>query len=186
MRSLNATHFDRIAPFPDPDDKHIVHVIVETPRDIRHKYALDPQLGIFKLKQTIPEGLAWPYDYGFVPATRADDGDPLDAVFLCDEPTFAGCLVEARLLGIILLEKNGERNDRLVTCAKHMDGLAQSTDDYDDIDDIPKDSIDSLCRFLVEYSAEEGNVMKFKGKKGRKAALDAIKAGMRRFNKKKR
>jgi inorganic pyrophosphatase len=183
MKNLNPTHFDRIAPFPDPDEKHVVHVVVETPRDIRHKYAFDPKLGIFKLKLTIAEGLQWPYDYGFVPATRAADGDPVDALFLCDEPTFTGCLVEARLLGLIRIEKNGVENDRLVTCAKRIDGLAQSTDAYQDVDDIPKESISSLCRFLIQYSAEEGNEMKFKGVEKRKAALEAIKAGMRTFKK---
>jgi len=185
MRNLNPTHLDRIPPFPDPDEKYVVHVIVETPRDIRHKYAFEPKLGIFKLKQTIPEGLMWPYDYGFVPATRADDGDPLDAVFLCDEPTTTGCLVEGRVVGLIRLDKNGEENDRLVTCAKRQDGLAQSTDPYQDIDDLPKESLDSLCRFLVEYSAEEGNKIKFKGVEPRKKALDAIKTGMKKFKKSK-
>lgn len=186
MKKLNPTHYDRIPPFPDPSKHHVIHVVVETPRDIRHKYAFDPELGIFKLKLTIAEGLQWPYDYGFVPATRGDDGDPLDAVFLCDEPTFVGCLVEARLLGIIRLEKNGEENDRLVTCARRIDGLAQSTDAYQDLDDLPKESIKSLCRFLVEYSAEEGNAMKFKGVARRKPALDAIKTGVHKFKKRKK
>ena len=183
MKNLNPTHLDRIAPLPDPDEKYLVHVVIETPRDIRHKYAFEPALGVFKLKQTIAEGLEWPYDYGFVPATRADDGDPVDALFLCDEPTFTGCLVEARLLGLIRIDKNGEENDRLVTCAKRVTGLAQSTDGYQDIDDLPKESIDSLCRFLVEYSVDEGNTLKFKGVEARKKALDAVKTGIKKLKK---
>lgn len=187
MKSINATHFEQIPPFPeDPKDKHSVHVVVETPRNIRHKFALDPKNGIFKLKQTIAEGLQWPYDYGFIPQTLAPDGDPLDALFLCDEPTFTGCLVEARLVGSIQIEKNGETNDRLVTCALHMDGVTQSTDEYKDIDDLPKDLIDSLCRFLIEYSEEQGNDIKFKGVVSRKKALETIERTRKQFKKRKR
>jgi len=186
MTRINATHLEKIPPFPDDADRHTIHIVVETPRDIRHKFAFDPEFGIFKLRQTIAEGLEWPYDYGFVPQTLGDDGDPLDVLFLCDEPTFPGCLVEGRLLGVIRLDKNEERNDRLVACAKRMDGISQSTDGYDDIDDVPKESIDSLCRFLIEYSAEQGNTMKFRGVQSRKKAVAAIKAGMKKFKKTKR
>ena len=187
MKSINATHFEEIPPFPeDGDSKYTVHVVVETPRNIRHKYALDAKNGIFKLKQTIAEGLQWPYDYGFIPQTLADDGDPVDALFLCDEPTFTGCLVQARLVGSIQLDKNGETNDRLVTCAEQMDGITQSTDGYKDIGDIPKDVMDSLCRFLVEYSEEQGNQITFKGVVSRKKALDLIEKGRKKFKKRKR
>src|ERR1700704_3425945 len=122
MKRVNPTHLENIPTFPDEDDETLIHVVVETPRNIRHKYAFDSELGIFKLKQTIAEGLEWPYDYGFLPQTLGDDGDPLDVIFLCDEPTFPGCLVEGRLLGVIRIDKNGEQNDRLVACAKRMDG----------------------------------------------------------------
>ena len=184
--TINATHYERIPPFPKGADTHTIHVVVETPRDIRHKYAFDPKLGIFVLKQTIAEGLAWPYDYGFIPGTLGDDGDPLDVVFLCDEPTFTGCLAAARLLGVIRLEKNGERNDRLIACAQRMSGIAQSTDAYDDIDDVPREALDSLCRFLVEYSAEQGNTITFKGVRPRKKALAAIEDGVKKLKKRKK
>jgi inorganic pyrophosphatase len=180
---INATHLEKIPPFPKDGDDFLIRIVVESPRDIRHKYAFDPKLGILKLHQTLAEGLEWPYDYGFVPQTLADDGDPVDVVFLCDEPTFPGCLVEGRLLGMIRLEKNGEENDRLIACAKRMNGIAQSTDAYENIDDLPKESLDSLCRFLIEYSAEQGNKIAFKGVKPRKKALDAIKNGMKKFKK---
>ena len=84
MSKVNATHFERIPTFPRPKDRNVVHAIVETPRDIRHKFALEPKYGILKLKHTIAQGLAWPYDYGFIPQTLADDGDPTDIVFLSD------------------------------------------------------------------------------------------------------
>jgi inorganic pyrophosphatase len=184
MSAVNATHLERIPPFVKDGEKYLIHAIIETPRDIRHKYVFDPAFGAFRLHQTIAEGLEWPYDYGFVPQTLGDDGDPLDVLFLCDEPTFPGCLVEARLLGLIRLDKNGIRNDRLLAGARRMKGITQSTDGYDTIKDIPPESVDSICRFLVEYSVEQGNKITFKGIQSRKKALRAIEDGLRAFRKK--
>jgi len=187
MHSINPTHFENIPAFPDPDkngEAHLVHAIIETPARRRHKFALDPKYGAFMLKATLAEGLDWPYEYGFIPQTLADDGDPLDVLFLVDEPTFPGCLVKARLLGIVHLEKNGEENDRVLTCAQRVDGIAQTTDPYERISDVPPETIESLCRFLVEYSEEEGNKIVFKGVDGRKKARKAIEAAMEQFKRK--
>jgi inorganic pyrophosphatase len=187
--AVNPSNYEHITPFPEgsnPESDFLLNVVVETPRATRHKYAFDAKTGLFKLKSTIAEGLEWPYDYGFVPGTLGDDGDALDALFLNDEPTFPGCLTEARLLGIIRLEKNGQQNDRLLTCAKRIEGISLSTDPYEKIDDLPKAMIDSLCRFLVEYSEEAGNKVVCKGLDGRKKALESIRGGIDAFQKKHR
>ncbi|MDQ6780689.1 MAG: inorganic diphosphatase [Candidatus Eremiobacteraeota bacterium] len=181
---INPTRFEEIPPFPeDAKDKYVIHGIIETPRDIRHKYALHAKYGIFALRQTIPEGLKWPYDYGFIPQTIGEDGDPLDVLFMDDDPTFPGCLVQARLLGIIRLLKNGEENDRLVSCAPRFDGVSQRTDSFDDIDDVPKEIVDSMSRFLTQYSSEEDNEIEFKGVESRKKALQALGAGHKAWKK---
>jgi len=183
--NINATHFENIPAFADGGkDKYAIHVIIETPRDIRNKYRFDVKYGIFKLGSVIAEGLAWPYDYGFIPQTLGDDGDPLDVLFLADEPTFTGCLSDARLIGIIRLLKNGEENDRLLACPPRMKGVAQKTDDFDDIDDIPKDMMRSITTFLVEYSEDQGNDVVFKGVDGRKQAAAAIRQTAERFQQK--
>ncbi len=187
MQGINPSNYERIAPFPEgskPDEDFLVNLVVETPRGIRHKYAFDAGCGLFKLSSTIAEGLTWPYDYGFVPGTLGDDGDPLDVLFLCDEPTFTGCFVEARLAGIVRLEKNGTENDRLIATAKLVDGIAQSTDGYEKASDLPEPLVQSLCRFLVEYSESAGNKITFKGVDGRRKALAAIKCGIELFQKK--
>ena len=181
MQKVNPSNYEHITPFPDgtdPKSDFVVRIIVETPRRTRHKFAFDPKCGLFKLKLTIPEGLAWPYDYGFVPGTRAADGDPIDILFLCDEPTFSGCLVEGRLLGIVREKKNGERNDRLVACAQRIDGISQSTDPYEKIGDVPKATIDSIVRFLTEYSEGSGHEIEIEGIDGRKKALAEIRKTM--------
>jgi inorganic pyrophosphatase len=165
----------------EEEDESLIHVVIETPRDQRHKYAFDPKSGLFRRKQILVEGLMWPYDYGFIPQTLGDDGDAVDALFLCDEATFTGCLVEARVLGIIEIRKNGDENDRIVTAPKPQKGVSQTTDWFDDLEDVPKATIKSVCRYLIEYSAEEGNEMEFRGAHGRKKALHAIERGRQKF-----
>jgi hypothetical protein len=95
--------------------------VIETPRGGRNKLAYDEDLGIFRLQKVLPEGMSFPYDFGFVPSTIADDGDPIDALVLMDEPGTTGCLVECRLIGVILGEQGTKRdrcrNDRLVAVA---------------------------------------------------------------------
>jgi len=179
---LNPTHFEEIEPHPD-DDKYVVQAIIETPRDQRHKYAFDPKTGAFRQTMVLPDGLEWPYDYGFIPQTLADDGDPLDILFLADEPTFTGCLVKARILGIVRLCKNGVENDRVLTCPLLQDGVSQSSDSFHEIDDVPKATLDNICRYLVEYSEAEGNHIEFRGTKSRKHALHAIERAHKAFKK---
>lgn len=188
-RPLNPSNYEEIPPFPErskPDVDFIVNAIIETPRGIRHKFAFEPKLGLFRLTTTIEEGLQWPYDYGFIPGTLADDGDPLDILYLNDEPTFTGCFVQARLLGIIRLEKNGTRNDRIISCAQQVEGIVQSTDAYTKMSDVPKEMLRSLERFLVEYSEGAGNKVVCTGVDGRKKALDQIHRCIDAFKAKRR
>jgi inorganic pyrophosphatase len=100
-----------------------VQVIVETPRGSRNKYKLDEQTGRIKLSKVMPEGMVFPYDFGFFPGIRAQDGDPLDILLLSDEATFPGCQIDCRLLGVLLArqrDKEGKenRNDRIIAVAE--------------------------------------------------------------------
>jgi inorganic pyrophosphatase len=167
----------------DSDKKDAVNAVIETPRNQRHKYSYDDKTSLYRLSMLLAEGLQWPYDYGFIPRTLADDGDPLDILYLGEEPTFTGCLVSARVVGVVRLKKNGEENDRILGCPLHQDGMTQKSDAFHDVSDIPGDTIDSICRYLVEYSAAEGNDLQFKGADSRKAALKAIKRAQHEFEK---
>src|SRR6195256_3016791 len=107
----------RLSPF-DGDSRHGVQVIIETPKGSRNKYAFDADQEVFQLKKVLPAGMAFPYDFGFVPSTKAEDGDPVDVLVLMDEPAFPGCLLKCRVVGVIEGEqrtkKKSERNDRVV------------------------------------------------------------------------
>src|SRR5690349_9995417 len=98
-----------------------LHIVVETPKASRNKYAYDFRLGMLRLKKVLPVGLVFPFDFGAVPGTEGDDGDPLDVLVLMEEPVPPGCLVEAELVGVIEAEQSEdgktERNDRLVAIA---------------------------------------------------------------------
>src|SRR6202166_3169868 len=79
----------------------LLQVIVETPKGSRNKFSFDVDQEIFSLKKVLPAGMAFPYDFGFLPRTLAPDGDPIDVLVLMDEPAFPGCLLLARLIGVI-------------------------------------------------------------------------------------
>ena len=91
-------------------------IVIETPKDSRQKYKFDKQSGSFKLSKLLSLGLCFPYDFGFLPATKAEDGDPIDAMVISEFISFPGCRLDARLIGVLTAEqqKKGKRvrNDR--------------------------------------------------------------------------
>jgi inorganic pyrophosphatase len=152
-----------------------LQVIVETPKGSRNKFAFDPDQGIFALKKVLPAGMVFPYDFGFLPQTIADDGDPIDVLLLMDEPAFTGCAVRAVLIGVIEGEqvdgKKKVRNDRLLAVAEanHMYSNIRK------LADLPKKFLDELQDFFVNYHNLEGKKYKLLGCKGTDKALDLIK-----------
>lgn len=97
-------------------------MVIETPKGSRNKYAFDPKQRVFELKKVLPAGMTFPYDFGFIPSTEADDGDPVDVLVLMDEPAFPDCLLKCRVIGVIQGEhgtkKSKERNDRVVAIGR--------------------------------------------------------------------
>jgi inorganic pyrophosphatase len=160
-----------------PVDKKdgILQVIVETPKGSRNKYAFDPDQGIFALKKVLPAGMTFPYDFGFLPQTLADDGDPIDVLLLMDEPAFAGCAVRALLVGVIEGEqldgKKKVRNDRIVAVAEanHMYAHIRR------MKDLPKQFLKELQEFFVNYHNLEGKKYRLLGCKEATAAMTLIK-----------
>src|SRR5262245_13908778 len=103
---------------PRTPDARLVNVVVDTPAGSRNKFKFDEGLGVFRLHKRLPVGARFPFDFGFVPGTKAADGDALDVMIVEGEPTFVGCVVTVRLLGVIEAEQTEEgewiRNDRLI------------------------------------------------------------------------
>ena len=186
-KSVNATHYEELPPFPKGKKLKdaVVHAVIETPKNSTHKFALENDLGIIALHSTLPEGMVWPYDYGFIPQTMGDDGDPLDIVFLSDTGTFSGCLVTSRVLGVVRVAKNGVKNDRFITAPMPTEGTVQTTDRWHELSDLPSEKRDAICTFLKEYSEREGNRVDILAVDGVKEALQAIESGMKKYEKKK-
>lgn len=160
-------------------DKGAVNVVVETAKGDRNKFSYDEKLNIFRLKKVLPEGMSFPYDFGFVPSTRADDGDPLDVLILMDEPGCTGCLVECRIIGAICGEQSEKgkkvRNDRLV-------GVAVSShthSDLKDIDDLNSSLLREIEKFFINYHEVYGEKFKVVGHCGPQEAMKLIKKSMK-------
>lgn len=163
----------------DADDKKTIQVIIETPKGSRNKYAFDPKQKIFALKKVLPAGMAFPYDFGFVPSTLADDGDPFDVLVLMDEPAFPGCLLKCRMVGIIEGEqksaKEKERNDRIVAIEQDNHSFA----DIKHINDLGKAFLKELEEFFVNYHRLTGKEYKILGAKGPSRARNLLKRKMK-------
>jgi inorganic pyrophosphatase len=99
-----------------------VRIVVETPKGSRNKYKWDEKTGRFALSKLLPEGMVFPYDFGFFPDTKGEDGDPLDALILSEEPTFPGCQIDCRLIGVVKASQKEQShevgNDRLIAVAE--------------------------------------------------------------------
>jgi inorganic pyrophosphatase len=161
----------RLASF---DKEKKVQVVIETPKGSRNKYAWDREQQIFALKKVLPEGMAFPHDFGFIPSTEGDDGDPIDVLVLMDQPVFTGCLVKARLIGVIegkQTEKGkSERNDRLLAVAES----SHTHSNINSINDLNKDLLKELEKFLVNYHLNDGAEFKVLARKGPSAAVTCL------------
>ena len=162
-----------VAMVPKQHDR--VQVVIETPKGSRNKYAFDPDQRIFRLKKVLPEGMAFPHDFGFIPSTKAEDGDPIDVLILMDESAFPGCVVEARIVGVIEGEqtKDGksERNDRLLAVAEP----SHTHSDVNSIKDLNDAFLRELEAFFVNYHSNDGEQFKVLACKGPQAALKRLK-----------
>jgi inorganic pyrophosphatase len=123
LREMDALSLSRKLP-PILNETGEIHAVVETPKGSRNKFDFDPETGCFELGSAMPAGVEFPFEFGFIPGTLGEDGDPLDLLILMEAPTFVGCVVRARLVGVIEAkqkEKDGkeERNDRLIAVAGH-------------------------------------------------------------------
>lgn len=158
-----------------------VHVIIETPKDCRNKYKFDPKMQLFRLSAVLPAGHSFPYDFGYIPGTKGEDGDPIDILLLMDEPVFAGCCVQARLVGVIEAKqkeagKTG-RNDRLIGVA--TEGQLFRT--LHSLNDLGKELIGQIEHFFISYTQLQGKVFTPLGRCGPKRAASLLRQAIRRY-----
>jgi len=161
------------------------HAVVETPKGSHHKFGYNPDLACFELKKTLPEGMTFPLDFGFIPSTLAADGDPVDILVVLDFPAAMGALVKVRLIGGIEAdqrEKNGkwEENDRLIAVAQHSRTLAE----IKSLDDLAPDTMDQLIAFFEQYNKLEEKEFRCNSTSTPKRAKALVEKGIKAFDKK--
>ncbi len=159
--------------------------IIETPKGRRNKFDYDPESGLFELAGLLPEGMMFPFDFGFIPSTLGEDGDPLDVMVLMDEPAHVGCLLHVRLIGVIEAEQTEkgktERNDRLLAVSIH----SYSHENVTSIKRVGQSFLAQIEEFFISYNKLRGKKFKVTGLGGPERALARLKKGAREFEKKK-
>ena len=161
---------------PGPESPEIVRMIVEIPRNTANKYEYDEELGVFRLDRALYSPMHYPGDYGFIPGTLADDGDPLDVLVLVQEPSFPGCMIDVRPVGVLDLVDNEEADQKLLT-------VPNRNPRYDQIhtmDQIFAHVRREIEHFFTIYKELEGKQTRIEGWRGpieaRKVILDARQA----------
>jgi len=154
-----------------------VNVIIETPRDSRAKYSYDEKRDLYVLKSILPAGMSFPFDFGFIPGTKAEDGDQLEILVMIDEPAVQGSLVMTRLLAVIEAEQTEqgsepERNDRLI-------GIALASRLYRSVnalDQLSPDLLEEIEHFFISYNELAGKKFRPLSRAGADRAREQIAA----------
>ena len=154
--------------------KRQCRVVVETPKGRRNKFDYEPDIEAFTLGGLLPEGLSFPFDFGFVPSTLAEDGDPLDVLILMDEPAHVGCVLSVRLIGVIEAEQSEDgkttKNDRLVAVAVH----SYSHENIYSVGELNKSLVDQVEEFFISYNKSRGKKFKVTGVHGPSRAIKRL------------
>ncbi|HET7884793.1 MAG TPA: inorganic diphosphatase [Bradyrhizobium sp.] len=156
------------------DENHI-YAVIETPRGSSCKMDFDPELRAFTLAKPLMAGLTYPYDWGFVPSTRAEDGDPLDVLVIHDARTYPGVVLRCTPVGILEVEQTSkgkkERNDRIFA----VPDRSPLETELEDIRHLPARAQEELEKFFRATDALEEKELTFLGWRGPKRALKAIR-----------
>jgi inorganic pyrophosphatase len=162
----------------------LVNVVIDTPRGSRNKFKFDEKLGCFKLGRILPAGFAFPYDFGSIPQTRAEDGDALDVLVLGEAPSFPGCLITVRLIGVISARQTEKgktiANDRLI-------GLPQTPANKPRIRALHRldpDVVKQIEHFFVAYNEAQGRRFEPTRRSGPAKAMQLVEAAIGKYREK--
>jgi inorganic pyrophosphatase len=156
--------------------------IIETPKGRRTKFKYENDSGLFSLSKVLPQGFSFPFDFGFIPSTIGEDGDPLDIVVLMDEPTHVGCLLQVHLLGVIKVEQKSE--DKKITDPRLVGVAVQSFDfaDIHELTDLRQNLTEQFTDFLALYNKNSATQDKVTGTGNAEEAMDLLEEGARKFS----
>ena len=162
---------------PTAFTQHIncVNAVIETPKGCAAKYNYDAQTQMFRLKKILPAGMVFPFHFGFIPGTMAEDGDPLDVLVLMDEPSWPGCIIECMAIGVLVAEQaqNNKmvRNDRVIATAR----ASSAYNEIEDLSSFNHLTVKEIENFFYSYTRHEKKDFRILEKKDRDFAINLIK-----------
>lgn len=157
----------RIPAQPKPG---LLNVLIEIAAGSKNKYEFDKDLGALALDRVLSSSVMYPYDYGFIPNTLADDGDPLDGMVIMDEPTFPGCVIAARPIGMMEMIDGGDRDEKIL-CVPDKDPRYAHVKS---LKDIPQHRLDEIAEFFKTYKNLEKKAVEVLGWKDVDAVLPLV------------
>jgi len=144
---------------PGTDVPEILYAVIEIPKGSRNKYEYDKDLESFALDRVLYSSVSYPADYGFIPQTVYDDGDPMDILVLMDQTTFPGCIIKSRPIGVMGMIDGGDKDYKIL--AVPVDD--PKYEDVKDIDDVPKHLLEEIAEFFKTYKNLENKKVEVLG-----------------------
>lgn len=164
---------------PGPSVPEVVYAVIEIPKGSRNKYEYDKDLESFALDRVLYSPFVYPADYGLIPQTIYDDGDPMDIMVLMEQPTFPGCIIEARPIGVMRMIDGGDNDDKILGVPVNDPRFK----DVKDIDDVPSHLLEEIAHFFLEYKHLEGKTTEVLGWDNAQKAFEAIEHSIKLYKK---
>lgn len=162
---------------PGPEVPHVVNAVIEIPKGSTHKYEYDKDLNVFKLDRTLYSPVHYPGAYGFIPRTLAEDGDPLDVVVIIDGPTFTGCLIEVRPLGVLVMRDDMGLDHKILAVPVSDPRMRE----VHGLQHLPSHYLKEVDYFFNIYKELEGKKSDTYGWEDRVVAFQAITESIQRY-----
>ena len=154
--------------------------VIEIPKGSTNKYELDKETGLLKLDRVLYSAVYYPADYGFIPRTLHEDGDPLDILVLLKEQTFAGCMIDVRPIGVLKMLDRGEPDDKILGVPLND----PAHEEFFDIADIPQHMLREIEYFFTTYKDLEGKRVQAAGWEKSERAMQIVTESIERYDRK--
>ncbi len=161
------------------DAPEVVNAIIEIPNGSRAKYELDKETGLIKLDRVLFSAVHYPANYGLIPQTYCDDGDPLDVLIISKADFIPGCLVDAKVIGVMHMVDGGEGDDKIIAVASED----VTVNHINDLDELPEHHLQEIQNFFETYKKLEKKEVDVQGFKGKEEALKVVKESMELYKK---